>query len=82
MPEALPSLRTIQSAIHSEYKIINEEEFRFDDLVQHLHNYDSESVITIGEDATCVIARVDYDNETDRCVGFVLPLDENSLPTY
>jgi len=27
-----------------------------------------------------VIGRVEYDNETDRCVGFVLPLDGNSLP--
>lgn len=77
MPEALPSIRTIQSAIHSEYKTINEGQFRFDDLVQHLHNY---NIISISEDATRVIARVDYDNETNRCVGFVLPIDTNGLP--
>ena len=27
-----------------------------------------------------MIGRIEYDNETDRCVGFVLPLDGNSLP--
>ena len=36
--------------------------------------------VTIGEDATHVVARVEYDRETDRCVGLVWPLTENSLP--
>jgi len=34
----------------------------------------------MAEDATRVIARVDYDNETDRCIGFVLPIDKHGLP--
>ena len=42
MPEALPSIQTIQAAIHSEYKTINEGQFRFDDLVQHLRKYNAE----------------------------------------
>ena len=29
---------------------------------------------------THMVSRVDYDCETDRCVGFVLPLDSNGLP--
>ena len=36
--------------------------------------------ITIGEDATRVVARVEYDSETDRCVGLVLHLTNNGLP--
>ena len=36
--------------------------------------------MSIGEDATRVIGRIDYDSETNRCVGFVLPLDGNGLP--
>ena len=75
MPEALPCLRTIQGAVHSEYKTINEGEFRFDDLVTHIHNYNvPHHIVTIAEDATRVIARVEYDNETDRCIGFVLAI--------
>ena len=37
-------------------------------------------MITVGEDATRVITKVDYDNETNRLVGFVLPCDDNGLP--
>ena len=37
-------------------------------------------VVTVGEDATRVIARVEYDYETDRCVGFVLPTSKTGLP--
>ena len=37
-------------------------------------------MVSIGEDATRVIARADYDSETDRCVGFVLPVDKTGLP--
>lgn len=36
--------------------------------------------MSISEDATRVIGRVDYDTETDRCVGFVLPVDQHGLP--
>ena len=80
MPEALPSVRTIQTAIHAEYKAIDEGCFRFDELAEHLEKYGGIAAVSIGEDATRVIARVDYDPETDRCVGFVLPVDKNGLP--
>ena len=39
-----------------------------------------DKVVAIAEDATRVIARVDYDSETDRVVEFVLPCDNNGLP--
>ena len=77
---ALPSLRTIQSQIYSEYRVISEGEFRFDELSEHLKRYELSGIVTIGEDATCVISRVEYDSQTNRCVGFVLPIDENGLP--
>lgn len=77
---ALPSLRTIQSQVYSEYRVISEGEFRFDELSEHLKRYKLSGIVTIGEDATRVISRVEYDSQTDRCVGFVLPIDENGLP--
>lgn len=80
MPEALPSVRTLQTAIHAEYKTIDEGCFRFDDLAEHLKKYGGITAVSIGEDATRVIGRVDYDPETDRCVGFVLPVNESGLP--
>lgn len=80
LPKALPSLRTIQRRVHNNYKAIKEGVFRFDELSEHLEEYKSPRFISIGEHATRVIARVDYDPETDKLVGFVMPIQENGLP--
>ena len=81
MPQALPSLRTVQRIVHHEYEVMNEGEFRFDQLANHINSYKCARVIVIGEDATRLVARVDYDPETNRLVGFVLPEGEDSLPS-
>ena len=78
--QALPSLRTIQRVVHAHYKTINEGEFDYDGLVCHIAQYKTTKMVTIGEDATRVISRVEYDSKTNRCVGFVLPLNKNGLP--
>ena len=80
LSEALPSLRSVQRIVSSEYQSFYEGTFRFDELLTHLQAYNAPLVITIGEDATRLIARVDYDSETDRLVGFVLPCNKNGLP--
>ena len=50
------------------------------DLFAHLNSYKADKVIAIAEDATRVIARAEYDGETDKIVGFILPCDSNGLP--
>ena len=80
MTEALPSFRSIQRIICSDYKAFPEGCFKFDDLASHIKEHNASTAVTIGEDATRVISRVDYDSETNKCVGFVLPLDNNGLP--
>ena len=80
LPEALPCLRTVQRMINSEYCNINEGEFRFDDLLKHINLYKAPKVISVGEDATRLISKVQYDSDTNRMVGFVLPCDNNGLP--
>jgi len=55
---------------------MDEGRFRFNDLARHIANHNA----PVGEDATRVIGRVDYDSETDRCVGFVLPVNDHDLP--
>ena len=60
---------------------MNEGEFRFDQLANHINSYKCARVIVIGEDATRLVARVDYNPETNRLVGFVLPEGEDSLPS-
>ena len=62
------------------HKTLDEGVFRISDLVTHLKNHKVPNIVSISEDATRVIGRVDYDTETDRCVGFVLPVDQHGLP--
>ena len=56
---------------------MKDSEFRFNDLAQYLQQLGV--IVSIGEDATRIIVRIDYDNETDRCVGFVLPVDKKGV---
>ena len=80
MLEALPCRRTVQNILYHEYHPIQEGYFRFESLLKHLERYSAPKVVSIGEDATRVISRIDYDNETDCLVGFVLPCDEKAIP--
>ena len=80
MPEAIPSLRTVQRVVAQEYHTLHEGVFRFDKLLSHLDSYNASKVITIGEDATRLVSRVEYDKEKDRLVGFVLPSDDKGIP--
>ena len=45
-----------------------------------MKKFDAPFIIAISEDATRIISRVDYDSETNRLVGFVLPCGSDSLP--
>ena len=80
LPTALPSLRTVQRIVRNEYHLLHEGEFRFDDLLAHINSYKTAKVVSIGEDATRVISRVDYDSETNKLVGFVLPCNDKGIP--
>ncbi len=55
LPEALPSLRTVPSLIHSEYSHIEEGKFRFDELLEHLTKHNAPNIVAIAEDAARVL---------------------------
>ena len=76
----MSSLRTVQRTVFDNYKHLHEGQFCIDDLLRHLEFYNAPKVVSIGEDATRVIAWIEYDNETNRLVGFVLPCDSDGLP--
>ena len=80
IPQALPCTRTIQGAIYAEYNRIDEGSFRFDELQAHIERYKTPRCVSISEDATRITGRVEYDHAIDRCIGCVLPLDDNGLP--
>ena len=62
------------------YTVPCEGEFLFDKLLVHLEAYSAERIVSISEDATRVVSRVEYDDSSDKIVGFVLPLNNNGLP--
>ena len=65
MPEALPSLRSVQRIVLNDYQPFHEGEFRFDELKKHLSSYKAPMVVTIGEDATRLVKRVMIPKRTD-----------------
>ena len=80
MPEAIPSLSTVEREANRYYSPQAEGEFIFDKLLAHLEGYNTEKIVSMSEDATRVISRVEYDSSNNKIGGFVLPLDCNSLP--
>lgn len=80
MPEGFPSLSTVEREAKKRYTVPCEGEFLFDKLLAHLEAYSAERIVSISEDATRVVSRVEYDDSSDKIVGFVLPLNNNGLP--
>ena len=76
MPEALPSLRTIQNVIYKEYVPFCEGYFRFDDLLQHLVKHKAPFMVTLAEDATRIVKNIEYDAVSSNCVSFFYRLTE------
>ena len=80
MPLALPSVSTIKREIRKSFNSLAEGYFQFDQLLDHLNAYSAAKAISVSEDATRVVSRVEYDSNTDRLVGLVLPVDKNFIP--
>ena len=80
MPEALSSLPTVQREAAKQFNPLSEGEFAFDQLSVHLESYNAPRIVSISEDATRVITRIEYDSNSNKLVGFVLPLDTEYLP--
>ena len=47
MPEAIPSLRTVQNLVQAEYDHIEEGVFRFEELLHHLAKYNAPNVVAV-----------------------------------
>ena len=80
LPEGIPSLSTTQREAYKCFSPLNEGVFMFDQWSAYLDMHNAPRIVSISEDATRVITRVEYDSYSNKIVGFVLPLDDNSLP--
>lgn len=62
LPEALPSLSTVQREANKCYSPLKEGEFMFDQLSAYLDAHNAPKIISVSEDATRIISRVEYVN--------------------
>lgn len=69
--KALPSIQQVECYI-SNNGILFESQFQFEELLMHLEQYSfSHKLVALSEDATRLIQQVNYDPETNQCVGCV-----------
>lgn len=81
MPLALPSLVTTNRFMARSHHSIIEGELRCDELLSFLTERKFSLCVSLSEDATRVVNRVQYDAQTNQLIGFVLPTDNNGMPT-
>lgn len=48
LPKALPCLRTVQRIIVTDYVLLQEGKFRFDELLEHLKNFNASMAVSVG----------------------------------
>lgn len=79
---SLPSLSSVNRYIrNSSYHII-EGVARYDELVTYLNERNLPHIVSLSEDATRIVGKVQYCAKTNQIVGFVLPKnDSNGMPT-
>lgn len=81
MPAAIPAISTIDRHIYRSNCHVIEGIPRFDELSLFLEERGLEKVVSISEDATRIVGRIQYDSSTNQIVGFTLPLDpKNGMP--
>lgn len=74
----LPSLPSVNRYIYkSNYRAV-EGALRCDELLQYLEERNLEKVVTLSEDATRIVGRVQYDSYSNQIVGFALPINKKS----
>ena len=80
LPKGIPSLSTTQREAYKCFSSLNEGDFMFDQLSAYLDMHNAPRIVWISKDATHVKTQVEYDSYSNKIVGLVLPLDNNSLP--
>lgn len=78
---ALPSIVSTNRYIRAFNHSVNEGILRCEELLLYLKSRNLPLVVSLSEDATRIVGRVQYDSKTNQLMGFALPLNtENGLP--
>lgn len=75
---ALPALSSVNRYTHKSNCRVNEGVLRCEELLQYLEERKLEKVVSLAEDATRIVGRVQYDSYTNQIMGFALPVNENN----
>lgn len=78
MPNSIPSISSLFRYFGKTQKI-SEGCFRFVELRKFLDDRDLPLYVWLSEDVTRITGRIEYDNEDNKLVGFVLPLKNGCL---
>lgn len=78
---SVPSLISIDRFIGRVKSNVEEGVLRVDGLVKYLKDLNLPRIVSLSEDATRIVNRIQYDKGTNQLVGFVLPIqDANGMP--
>lgn len=81
LPGALPSLSSTNRYVQKMNCRLIEGIPRFDELKLYLEARNLPNIISLSEDATRIVGRVQYDRKTNQVIGFVQPLNRrNGMP--
>lgn len=80
LPLALPSISGTNRFIRRSHHNIVEGVLRSDELFAFLNERNLPLAVSLSEDSTRAVNRIQYDSGTNQLVGFVLPRNENGLP--
>ena len=75
---ALPSLPSINRYIKSSHFHITEGILRTEELRNYLSERYCPNFVSLSEDATRIVGRVQYDSRTNQIVGFTLPINHKT----
>lgn len=78
---SVPSLSTIDDYIGQVKSSAEEGVLRTDGLAKYLQDLNLPRIVSLSEDATRIVNRIQYDKSTNQLVGFVLPIQgTNGMP--
>lgn len=83
LTNCIPSTNSVQSYIHKHVKNSHLEEgvLRCLELRNYLEMNNLQFIVSLSEDATRHINRVQYDSATNQLIGFCLPINNCGMPT-
>lgn len=78
---SMPSLSAIDDYIGRVKSNAEEGVLRTDGLAKYLQDLNLPKIVSLSEDGTRIVNRIQYDKGTNQLVGFVLPIqDTNGMP--